>query len=299
MATDNLRALTIRFLEDKPDGLRSVTQSNWSVECLISSRSALRGSLANPVSRKALDVPGVYLLNGPPDDNLHRDPWLYIGQADSVADRLDSHLTSKEKEFWRTVVVIRRPDKSPLNLSQCHFLESKLYALAFNARTCFLTNKVAPQSALLSSEDARDTEDFLDKAIVIVSALGLGFFKICSTANPPQPTSGEGKPSTPVGPPQVPAHLQQPLDELQKAATGPSCPKAEWYWTRVPDYRAKVVSDNDFRVFLRIRWNKNQLHVEPKEIGSFKINNSAELENLRGAIQAAYNKADKYLQHGK
>jgi hypothetical protein len=301
MATDNLRPLTIQFLDDKPYGLRSVTQVNWSVECLISSRSALPVSLGSQLTRKALDVPGVYLLNGPPvksDDNLHRDSRLYIGQADSVADRLDSHLSGKE--WWRSVAVIRRPDNSPLNLSQCRFLESKLYALALKSRRCILTNKVAPQPAFLSLEQAKDTEDLLDKAIVIVSALGLDFFEPSNpTVNPPQLMSGEAQPSTPIEPPEVPAHLRQLLVELQKAATGPSLSKAEWYWTRVPDYRAKVVNGDDFRVFLRIRWNKKELHVEPKEMGSFKISDSADLDHLRAAIQLAYNKADGYLKYGK
>ncbi len=79
-------------------------------------------------------MPGVYLLIGPPkksDDDLHRDTRLYVGHADSVADRLDDHLKSDSKRWWRTVVVIRRSgDKVPLNLSQCKFLESKLHALA-------------------------------------------------------------------------------------------------------------------------------------------------------------------------
>ena len=81
-------------------------------------------------------MPGVYLLIGPPeksDDNLHLDWRLYVGQADSVADRLDSHLKNDTKAWFRTVVVIRRPDDSPLNLSQCQFLESKLHALASKA----------------------------------------------------------------------------------------------------------------------------------------------------------------------
>jgi hypothetical protein len=77
-----------------------------------------------------LDVPGVYLLIGPPEGldsgNSKPEAKLYVGQADSVADGLDSRLKSEKKKRWRTAVVFRRADKNPLNLSQCKFLESRL-----------------------------------------------------------------------------------------------------------------------------------------------------------------------------
>jgi hypothetical protein len=291
-----LRHLTIDFLEDRADALRKVTQPNWQLECLICSRSALPGSLGNVESRKALDVPGVYLLVGPPeksDDNLLRDWRLYVGQADSVADRLDIQLKDHAKTWCRTVVVIRRPDNSPLNLSQCQFLESKLHALALQARTSVLINKNAPRCPSLSATERSDTQDLLNKAIVIVGALGLNLF---DPSTPPKPP-----PNGPAGEvePPVPANLRQLLEELRKAISGPSFPKAEWYGTRVPDYRAKVVSGGDFRVFYRITWAKNWFHVELKDVEKFKISNFAELEKHRENIRTAYDKADKYLQRGK
>jgi hypothetical protein len=147
MTAQHLLDLTVEFLEDSPDGLRLVTQANSPVECLISSRTTLPRSFANEGSFKLLDVPGVYLLIGPPvpgADNTAQQgsqlSQLYIGQADSVADRLDSHLKSEQKRWWQTVVVIRRADKNPLNLTQCKFLESTLCALALKATKCALAN---------------------------------------------------------------------------------------------------------------------------------------------------------------
>lgn len=285
--------LIIDFLEDGADALRSVRQANWSVECLVTSRSALPTS----EGRKALDVPGVYLLIGPPakaDDNLHRDSRLYVGQADSVADRLDTHLKTSSMKWWRTVVVVRqRDDKDPLNLGQCKFLESRLYELATKASTCVLTNKNAPHRPAIGQAEQGIANDFLANAIVIVSALGFNFFEPRSTSTVPQENDG---------PPQVPGNLQELLEELRKAATGPSFPKAQWYWTRTPDYRTKVVNGGDFRVFLRVRWNKNCLRVGLHSRGErekFTVSNSAELEKRHEEIQKAYNKAIKYLQRDK
>jgi hypothetical protein len=91
-------------------------------------------------------------------------------------------------------------------------------------------------------------------------------------------------------------NLQPLLEELRLLSTGASFPKAEWYWTRTPDYRAKVVNDGEFRVFLRVALAKSWFRVSVKGIGKFQISNSADLEGLRETIQTAYKKAEKYLQ---
>jgi hypothetical protein len=224
---------------------------------------------------------------------LHRPSRLYVGQADSVADRLDTHLKNDNMRWWQTVVVIKHEDKAPLNLSQCKFLESRLYALATNAGTSVLVNKNAPRPPVLSQPQQKETHDFLTNAIAIVGALGFSFF---------EPRSTSIALSENEDPPQVPGNLQELLEELRKASTGPSFPKAQWYWTRTPDYRTKVVNGTDFRVFLRVRWSKNCLRVglhSRREREKFTVGDSAELENLRAEIQKAYNMAIKYLQRDK
>jgi hypothetical protein len=152
MSSNHLPFVTIEFLEESASGLRSATTANSPIECLIGSRNVLPVGLGDTRTRTKLDVPGVYLLFGPPamaDDETRRDSRLYIGQADSVADRLDQHLSNNSKQWWRIVVIIRRPDKSPLYLSQCKFLESQLYSFAKKAGECLLVNKNAPQPAFL------------------------------------------------------------------------------------------------------------------------------------------------------
>jgi hypothetical protein len=72
-----------------------------------------------------------------------------------------------------------------------------------------------------------------------------------------------------------------------------------WYWTRTPDYRAKVVRTGDDRVFCRVRWAKNWFWVELRDVGKFKVGSSADLDKVRGEIQTAFGKAEQYLQHGK
>jgi hypothetical protein len=296
MATQS-RRLTIEFLEDKPYALRKVTQSLWPIECLISSRKALSPG-SGTACREALDAPGVYLLVARPersDAHARNAGWrLYVGQADSVADRLHEHLKSDSKQWFETVIAIKRQDDHPLNLSQCHFLESKLFARAFQAGTCTLMNKNEPGAAKLSPADVSETTELMEQAIFIVTALGWDFFE------PQEPVE---RPVPPVLPPPrpVPPNMQSLLEAVRNMVRGPSFPKAEWYSTQTPDYRAKVVSGEDFRVFARISVAKNWLSVEfrdRKNVEKLKIRDLAELEKHRQTFQAAYDRAEKYLHKG-
>lgn len=298
---DRLPNLNIEFLEDAADGLRLVYHSNWAVECLVSSRVALPTSFGLEKSLKWLDVPGVYLSIGPPESLDSETPKpeakLYVGQADSVADRLDSHLKNEKKKWWRTAVVFRRTDKNPLNLSQCKFLESRLCTLALKGEICNLANGNAPQLPSMSAPERSSTEDFLHKALVILSALGWNLFRTPSPAQP-LPSKVE-EPSG--GPPEVPPNLKPLLGELKNAVTLQSFPKSVWYWTNVPDHRAKVVGGSDvFRVFARIHWAKGWFRVGLTDVGKYKVKSSADIDDeLRKSIAKAYQKAEQYLQRGK
>jgi hypothetical protein len=297
---DHLPNLTIEFLENAADGLRLVTRSDWVGECLVSSRRALPTSFGLEDSFKWLDVPGVYLLIGPPEivsnEPPKREVQLYVGQADSVADRLDSHLKNEKKKWWRTAVVFRRSDKNPLNLTQCKFLESRLCALSLKAEKCDLANGNAPQLPAMSISERSSTEDFLQKALVILSALGWSFFQA-----PVLPQPSVSKPEDDHGPPEVPPNLKPLLEELRQAVTLPSFTKAVWYWTHVPDYRAKVVGSADnFRVFARVHWAKGWFRLELKDVGNYKVKTPADInDELRKEIAKAYQRAEQYLQRGK
>ncbi|HKT10182.1 MAG TPA: GIY-YIG nuclease family protein [Terriglobia bacterium] len=291
--------LTIEFLGDEAQGLRLVSQPNWSVECLISSRASLDASLGSGTNRKWLDAPGVYLLVGAtprgPDTVRLREDMLYVGQADSVADRLDSHLRNENKKWWRTALVLRRPDKRPLNISECRFMESRLCSLALDAGRCEVDNRVTPQPTFLAAAEQAGVEVFLEQALVIVSALGFDFFRV------PTPPAQISQPTIKTtGPPPLPNALLPLLEQIRGATTGPAFPKAEWYSTRTPDYRAKIVLNEElFRVFARITWAKNWFWIELKDVGKYKVSRADEVERLRDAIEAAYRKAEQHLQRAR
>jgi hypothetical protein len=205
---------------------------------------------------------------------------------------LDSHLKNENKKWWRTVLVLKRTDKRPLNISECRFLESRLYALALSAGKCDMDNKVAPQPAFLTPADQSSVELFLDQALVIASALGFDFFQTPNaTPQPSRPTAELPELPSP------PTKIHPLLEEIRKAVTGPAFPKAEWYSTHTPDFRAKVVLNEDsFRVFAKVTWAKNWFWVSLKDVGKYKVSGIGELDRLSDPIQTAYRKAEQHLQ---
>lgn len=153
-------------------------------------------------------------------------------------------------------------------------------------------NKVAPQPPILSKAEQNNSEDFLEKALVILTALEWNFFRAEQ-----QPTAPPTDAVTELdGPPTLPVKLQPILEGLRNATTSTAFPRAQWYWTRTPDYRVKVVKGDDFRVFARIRPAKSRLRLCLKDVGEYKIESAADLnDKVRLSIDEAYNKAVQYL----
>lgn len=286
--TKNLR---IEFVDGSPDGLRRVTDYNWQGECLICSRS----KLDRATDWQLFDVPGVYVLVGRSevqnhDGQLCCKPRVYIGQADSVLDRLQSHL--RGKDFWTTAIVFKRKDS--LNAGNIKYLESRLCELASKSGICLLTNSVAPGIPSLPATEKAETDDFLEKILFFLPALGWDFFQS------PKPVTEAA--STPPGetllPPEIPQHVLTVFEELKRVLS--ELPSAEFYFTMSPDYRAKVTSGSEFRVFARLKLAKGWIRLHLTEVGSFKVMASEHVsDEVLKAIYVAHKTAEKYLSRTK
>ncbi len=221
--------LTIQFLQEAAAGIRRVTQSNSPVKCLLCSRPELAATSADWELRKNLDVPGVYLLLGPASVIDDARPRLYVGQADSVADRLDDHMRSKK--WWDRCAVLRRADDSPLNLGQCKFIEFRLCDLATQAKRCVLENGNAPRKAHLHPDEAQETEKFLTEARFIVGSIGFDFFQ-ASVQTPNIAIKQDGAPSmqtSMLGASQMALSL---LKTLEDHINPLDFPNVQWYSTQ-------------------------------------------------------------------
>ena len=165
-------AFTLRmFVPDgDPEGVRFIDRMNWTGLGVVFPRSKwpeVRG-------RTEFGRTGVYILTGysEGDDDL---PTVYVGQADGVKGRIDSH--AKEKDFWDTGIVFVS-NSGGLNRAHVTWLEYALVARAQEAKRCRLGNGNAPQEPALSEAENADTEAFLREMLQILPLVGLRVFEV-------------------------------------------------------------------------------------------------------------------------
>lgn len=162
---------TIRiFVPDgDPEGVRIFEKMAWS-GCGI---AFPRLKWQEIRSRTEFQLPGIYILVGlPSDDDL---PTLYIGQAEGVRGRIDSHI--QFKDFWTWAIVFVSTTRA-LNRGHITWLEYALIAQATKANRSILDNGAAPQEPALSEAEKADTRTFLNEILQILPLAGLRAFEI-------------------------------------------------------------------------------------------------------------------------
>jgi hypothetical protein len=108
-------------------------------------------------------------------------PTVYIGEGDPALQRLESHFA--RKDFWTTLVLFVSKDHN-LNKAHVQYLESRLCAIAREAKRCNLDNGNDPQLPSLSESDREEVEGFLDEMLLIFPVLGVSVFEKPPTARP-------------------------------------------------------------------------------------------------------------------
>jgi hypothetical protein len=144
-----------------PKRLRTAELSNWTGKAIAGPRSELDGLLARDEAAK----PGVYFLTG--IDSESGKPAVYVGEAESIRDRLRGHL---DKDFWNHVVFFVSKDE---NLTKGHirYLEGRLIEQARSAGRAMVMNGQS-SGAKLPESDREDMEIFLDRIHQLMPVLG-------------------------------------------------------------------------------------------------------------------------------
>jgi hypothetical protein len=159
------------FLADgDPDGLWVVEKSNWTGVALVVPRSIFTHVRA---TREEFTRAGAYVLVGPSETNPERER-IYIGEADVLRPRLDTHYANKD--FWTRLVLFTKKDSS-LNKAHVRYLESRLVTLAHHAGRAEVENTTAPQLPAMSEAEVADTEAFLDDMLLIYPVVGVRAFE--------------------------------------------------------------------------------------------------------------------------
>ena len=175
---------TIRiFVPDgDPEGVRIIDRMNWTGLGLVFPREAW----AATKKRDEFSRTGVYILVGykNAEDDL---PTLYIGQADGLRGRIDSH--AQTKDFWDWGVVFVSTNAG-LNRAHITWLEHALIKRALEVQRSQLDNGNAPQEPAMSESERADTKGFLKEILQILPLVGLRAFETPKAIAAPKTTSG-------------------------------------------------------------------------------------------------------------
>ena len=165
-------AFTLRiFVPDgDSEGVRFIDRMNWTGLGVVFPRSKWR----DVRNRVEFGRTGIYILTGysEGDDDLLT---VYVGQADGVKGRIDSH--TQTKDFWDTGIVFVSNSGSGLNRAHVTWLEHALVARANEANRCRVGNSNEPQEPALSEAEKADTQAFLREILQILPLVGLRVFE--------------------------------------------------------------------------------------------------------------------------
>ena len=154
--------IKIFLVHGDPKRLRTAELSNWTGKAVSGPRSEFDDVIAREESGSA----GVYFLTG--NEPETGNGVVYIGEAESIRDRLKSHLA---KDYWNQVVFFISKDG---NLTKAHirYLEGRLIDLAKQAGRALVKNAQS-SGAYLPESDCEDMEVFLVKIQQLLPVLGV------------------------------------------------------------------------------------------------------------------------------
>lgn len=172
------RTLKLFLVDGTPTGVITAELGNWSGKALVAPRASLPDLIKRPEASRT----GVYLLLGP-DPNAAERNLVYVGESDSVRNRLAAHDADENKQFFIRVCLVVSKDE---NLTKAHgrYLESRLIELIGSAKRANILNGTEPESRGLPESEVADMEGFLAEIEVLLPVLGFDVLRPAAQAAP-------------------------------------------------------------------------------------------------------------------
>ncbi|WP_154661316.1 GIY-YIG nuclease family protein [Microvirga lotononidis] len=144
---------------------------NWTGHVLVAPRSRLVEALQRDEASRT----GVYFLVGDDPDQPTKSR-VYVGEGDSVVDRIKSHAKDSSKDFWTRACLVTSKD---MNLTKAHvrYLESRFVELTKGADRANVANGNEPARKSLPESDIADMEFFISQVQVILPVVGFDFLR--------------------------------------------------------------------------------------------------------------------------
>ena len=161
------KTITIYLVEGEPNGVKTAELSNWVGKSIVIPRSKLK----DVKNRNECNQPSIYFLIGKNDED-DMLPLVYIGEAESLWNRLVNH--ESNKDFWQTAIGFVGIGN---NLTKAHikYLESRCLEIAQGYSRCIIENNSNSSRPNLPENVAAEMEEFLEKLIILLSSLGYLF----------------------------------------------------------------------------------------------------------------------------
>ncbi len=169
------RTIKIFLADGSASGLRTAELGLSTIKAVVIPRASL-----SAVSKRSEPTKtGVYVLIGKDETNPGQK-MIYIGEGDTIINRLNSHNKDESKEFWEEAVIFVSKDE---NLTKAHvrYLEARLIALANEAKRASVSNGTAPtEQGKLPEPDQSEMEEFIVQARLLLGTLGYDLFEPAS-----------------------------------------------------------------------------------------------------------------------
>jgi len=162
------KKLTVYLIDENDNGPRTIEIGNWSGKAFYSPRA----NLLQIIDRPEFSKPGVYILKSDPLDDSFNER-IYIGEAEKISNRLKQHLKDADKDFKEVVAFISKDEL--LTKSHIKYIESRLVALAKEAKNSEIDNGNTPTESSLSEADISDMEYFINQIKFILPVVGYSF----------------------------------------------------------------------------------------------------------------------------
>ncbi len=176
------RSVRLYLVEGSPTGILTAEIMNWTGHVLVAPRSRLGDALQRDEASRT----GVYFLVGDDPDQPTKSR-VYIGEGDSVVDRIKSHAKDASKDFWTRACLVTSKD---MNLTKAHvrYLENRFIDLTKQADRANVANGNEPSPKALPESDIADMEFFISQVQVVLPVVGFDFLrpraKPASSASP-------------------------------------------------------------------------------------------------------------------
>ena len=170
------KSINLYLMDGDANGRIKCTLTNWTGVAYKIPRTAL--DLCR--ERSDLKQSGVYFLFGMSDNDGTGE--VYIGPAgarkngEGILNRLQEHRRNPEKSYWTEAVVLTTSNNT-LGPTEISYLENRFCILAAEANRYTVRNGNEPNMGTITEEKESEMEEFIDRALVIIGALGYKCFE--------------------------------------------------------------------------------------------------------------------------